>query len=90
MEEFLSLTSFPTDFSLDYDSYFTLLHNACIRYDKTLKQKLFAASRTAYQHSTSGVNFEEEEDEPEYAASASLFSGIDMPADDSTELTILI
>ena len=64
MEEFLSINSFSTDSILDYDSYFTLLHNACIRYDESLKKKPSVASRAAYQHSTSGVDFEEEEDEP--------------------------
>ena len=82
MKEFLALTSFSTDSSIDSDSYFTLLHNADIRYDKSLKQKSSVALRAAYQHSTSGVDFEEEEDEPEYADSGSLFGGIDMPADD--------
>ena len=59
--------------AMDYESYFTLLHNACIRYDKSLKQKLSVGSRAACQHPTSGVDSEEEEDEPEYAASGSLW-----------------
>ena len=82
MEEFLSLSSFSTDSTMESDSYFTLLHNACIRSDKSLKQKPSVASIATYQHSTSVVDFEEEEDEPEYAATSSLFGGIDMPSDD--------
>ena len=40
MEEYMSLThSSSGHFSITYDKYFMMLHNACIRYDKTLKQK---------------------------------------------------
>ena len=41
MEEYMSLThSSSGHFSIMYDKYFMMLQNACIRYDKTLKQKL--------------------------------------------------
>ena len=40
MEECMSLThSSSGHFSIMHDKYFMMLQNACIRYDKTLKQK---------------------------------------------------
>ena len=50
MEEYMSLTSSSGHFSITYDKYFMMFHNACIRYDKTLKQKPSTTSRAAYQH----------------------------------------
>ena len=50
MEEYMSLThSSSGHFSKTYDKYFMMLQNACIRYDKTLKQKPSTTSR-AYQN----------------------------------------
>ena len=37
-------------FSITYGKYFMMLQNACIRYDKTLKQKPSTTSRAVYQH----------------------------------------
>ena len=85
MEEFLSLTPLSIDSDFDYERYLTLLQNGCIRYDKSLKQKPSVASRAAYQHSTSEVD---QEKEPEYADSGSLFGCIDMPADDFYRINI--
>ena len=34
MEEFINMSSYSSGSTLDYDNYFTLLHNSCIRYDK--------------------------------------------------------
>ena len=51
MEEYMSLThSYSGHFSITYDKYFMMLQNACIRYDKTLKQNPYTTSRAAYQH----------------------------------------
>ena len=51
MEECMSLTqSFTGQYSLTYDKYFMMLQNACIRYDKTLKQTPSPTSRAVYQH----------------------------------------
>ena len=51
MEEYMSVThSSSGHFSITYDEYFMMLHNACIRYDETLKQKLSTTSRAIYQH----------------------------------------
>ena len=51
MEEYMSLThSSSGHFSITYDKYFMMLQNACIRYDKTLKQKPSTTSRAVYQH----------------------------------------
>ena len=46
MEESISLTQ-PSggNYSLTYDKYFTMLQNACIRFDKTLKHKPSPTSR---------------------------------------------
>ena len=51
MEEYMSLTQSSTgQYSLTYDKYFMMLQNACIRYDKTLKQKPSPTARAVYQH----------------------------------------
>ena len=51
MEEYMSLTHSSTgQYSLTYDKYFMMLQNACIRHDKTLKQKPSTTSRPVYQH----------------------------------------
>ena len=50
-EECISLThSSSGHFSITYDKYFMMLQNACIRYDKTLKQKPSTTRRAVYQH----------------------------------------
>ena len=51
MEEYMSLThSSSGHLSIAYDKYFLMLQNACIRYDKDLKQKPSTTSRAVYQH----------------------------------------
>ena len=51
MEEDMSLTHASSGhFSITYDKYFMMLQNACIRYDKPLKQKPSPTSRAVYQH----------------------------------------
>ena len=58
MEEYISLTQSSTGhYSLTYDKDFMMLQNACISYDKTLKQKPSPTSRAVYQH-------EKDDDEP--------------------------
>ena len=59
MEEYMSLS-----LSSSYDKYFIMLQNACIRYDKTLKQKPSTTSRAVYQHEIEedpGVHDEEDD-----------------------------
>ena len=47
----MSLTHSSTgQYSLPDDTCFMMLQNACIRYDKTLKQKPSTTSRAVYQH----------------------------------------
>ena len=53
MEEFISLSSSTPGPTMGYDNYFTLLQNACIRYDCILKPTTFPVSRAAYQHDLS-------------------------------------
>ena len=51
MEEYMSLTnSYTSHYSITYDKCFTMLQNACIRYEKSLKQKLSSTARAVYQH----------------------------------------
>ena len=61
----MSLTQSSTGpYSLIYDKYFTMLQNARIRYDKTLKQKPSTTSRAVYQHEVDdGPSIHDEEDD---------------------------
>ena len=55
MEEYMSLTnSHSPHYSITYDKYFTMLQNACIRYDKHLKHKSLSKARAIYQHDFDG------------------------------------
>ena len=65
MEEYMSLThSLTGQYSLTYDKYFMMLQNACIRYDKTLKQKPSTTSRAVYQHELEDdPNVQDDEDD---------------------------
>ena len=55
MEEYMSLTnSHSPHYSITYDKHFTMLQNACIRYDKHLKQKSSSTARAVYQHDFDG------------------------------------
>ena len=53
MEEFISLSSSTPGPTMGYDNYLTLLQNACIRYDSSLKSRPSPASRAAYLHELS-------------------------------------
>ena len=82
MEEYMSLTqSSSGQFSLTYDKYIMMLQNACIRYDKTLKQKPSTTSRAVYQHEVvddPGIHDEEDD----YLDDNFAPDGIDTPSDD--------
>ena len=81
-EEDMSLTQSSTGhYSLIYDKYFMVLQNACIRYDKTLKQKPSTTSRAAYQHDVDndpGIHDEEDD----YLDDNFAPDGKDKPSDD--------
>ena len=81
MEEFISLSSSSPGPTMGYKNYLTLLQNACIRYDSTLKSRPSPASRAAYQHELS----HEQHDHPyrqDYSSSGITYGGIDMPAEE--------
>ena len=50
LESFHPYFGWVGQYSLTYDEYFMMLQIACIRYDKTLKQKHSTTSRAVYQH----------------------------------------
>ena len=53
--EYMSLTnSYTSHYSITYDKYLTMLQNACIKYDKSLKQKPSPAARALCQHELAG------------------------------------
>ena len=78
----MSLThSSSGHFSITYDKYFMRLKNACIRYDKTLKQKPSTSSRVVYQHELDGhPSVLDEEDD--YLDENFAPDGIDTSSDD--------
>ena len=82
MEEFMSLTHLSTgQYSLTYDKYFMMLQNACIRYEKTLKQKPSTTSRAVYQHELDDdPSIHDEEDD--YLDKSFAPDGIDTSSDD--------
>ena len=82
MDEYMFLTHFSSgQYSLTYDKYSLLLQNACIRYDKTLKQKPSTTSRVAYQHELDDdPNVQDEEDD--YLDENLAPDGIDTSSDD--------
>ena len=58
-----------------------MLQNACIRYDKSLKQKPSTTSRAVYQHELDDVpNIHDEEGD--YLHDNFALDGIDTPSDD--------
>ena len=82
MEEFMSLThSSSGHFSITYDKYFMMLQNACIRYDKTLKQKPSTASRAVYQHELED-DYSIHREEDDYLDANFAPDGIDTSSDD--------
>ena len=81
MEEFISLSSSTPGPTMGYDNYLTLLQNACIRYDSSLKSRPTPVSRAAYQHELSP----DQHDNPylqDYSSSGTTYGGIDMPAEE--------
>ena len=82
MEEYMSLAhSYSGHFSLTYDKYFMMLQNACIRYDKNLKQKPSTTSRVVYQHELDeDPSVHDEEDD--YLDENFALDGINTPSDD--------
>ena len=82
MEEHMSLTNSSFgQVSITYDKYFMMLQNACISYDKNLKQKPSTTSRAVYQHELDdGPSIHDEEDD--YLDGNFAPDGIDTPSDD--------
>ena len=59
----MSLTnSYTSHYSFTYDKYFTMLQNACIRYDRSLKQKPSPTARAVYEHKHDGDSGTDGED----------------------------
>ena len=81
MEEFISLSSSTPGPTMGYDSYLTLLQNACIRYDSNLKSRPSPASRAAYQHELSPDQLDNPYPQ-NYSSSGTTYGGIDMPAEE--------
>ena len=82
MEEYMSLTSSHTShYSITYDKYYTMLQNACIRYDKSLKQKLSPTARAVYQQDLDGDSGRDGED-GDYVKEGFIPDRIDTPSDD--------
>ena len=81
MEEFISLSSATPGPTMGYDSYLTLLQNACIRYDSNLKSRPSPASRAAYQHDLSPDDLDHLYPQ-DYSSSGTTHLGIDMPAEE--------
>ena len=83
MEEYMSLTqSSSGQYSLTYDKYFTMLQNACLRYDKTLRHKPSPTSRAVYQHDIADGDPPTYDDEEDYLGDDYVPDGIDTPLDD--------
>ena len=82
MKEYMSLTqSSSGQYSLTYDTYFMMLQNASIRYDKTLKHKPYTTSRAVYQHEVEDDPSTHDE-EDDYLDDNFAPDGIDTPSDD--------
>ena len=67
--------------SITYDKYFTILQNACIRYDNSLKQKHSVTSRAVYRHDLD-EDPSVQEDKENYVDDNFVPDGIDTPPDD--------
>ncbi len=79
MEEFRCLSNQDyNDNSMDYDTYLSLLQNACIRYDKAIKTKPSPAARAAYQHDIQDIYHDFED----LVDTGTTYGGIDTPAED--------
>ena len=66
---------------MTYDKYFTMLQTACMRYDKSLKQKPSSTARAVYQHGLDGDSGTDGED-GDYIEEGLALDGIDTPSDD--------
>ena len=81
MDEYMTLThSSSGHFSITYDKCFMMLQNACIRYDKTLKQKP-STTRAVYQHELADDHSIHKE-EDDYLDAKFAPDGIDTSSDD--------
>ena len=83
MEEFISLSSTTPGPTMGYDSYITLLQNACIRYDSNQNSRPSPASRAAYQLDLSPDHHDNLYPQ-DYSSSGTTYGGIDMPTENST------
>ena len=82
MEEYMSLTNSSSgQVSITYDKYFMVLKNACIRYDKNLKQTPSTTSRSVYQHELDDDHSIHDEKD-DYLDDNFAPDGIDAPSDD--------
>ena len=84
MEEFLNMSSYSTRSTLNYAGYFTLLQNACIRYEKCHMSTLSAASRVVYQRDSQDYHPSSytPQESPDPAYTGTITGGINMPAED--------
>ena len=82
MEEYISLTHSSTgQYSITYEKYFMMLQNACIMYDRTLKQKHSTISRAVYKHELDDdPSIQDEEDD--YLDESFTPDGIETSSDD--------
>ena len=82
MEEFLNMSSYSACSTLEYDGYFALLQNACIRDGKGHRSTYSAASRAVYQHDSQ--DYHPSSFAPQeftyHADIGTIIGGIDMPA----------
>ena len=82
MEGYMSLThSSSGHFFITYDKYFMVLQNACIQYDKTLKQKPSTTSRAVDQHELD-EDLSIPDEEEDYLGDTFAPDGIDTSSDD--------
>ena len=80
MEEYMYLTHYCSgQFSITYGTYFMMLQNACIRYDKNLKPS--TTSGGVYQHEVDDDPSAHDE-EDDYLDDNFAPDGIDTPSDD--------
>ena len=82
MEEYMFLTnSYTSHYDITNKNYFTMLQNACIRYDKGLKQTPSPTARAVYLHRHGGDPGADGED-GDYLQERFMPGGIDNPSDD--------
>ena len=77
------MSTYYTGSTLDYHGQFTLLQNACIRYDKGHKNTFSAASRVVYQHDSQDYHPSSypSHEVTDHADTGTITDGIDMPAE---------